>query len=112
MEKKFYFRCNRTNSESTGCETCLEGYELKDGLCIDEQHCIEEKDGKCKKCQKTEDEYYEQCVNNDFRCIEAYYDPNCLECNNLTEIGDCTKCMDGFELDDYNNCFEIEEDDN
>ena len=112
MEKKFYFRCNRTNSESTGCETCLEGYELKDGLCYDDQHCIEKKDGKCTKCQKTEYEYYEQCINNVFGCIEAYYDEYCLECNNLTDIGTCTKCIEGFELDEYDVCFEpYDEDD-
>lgn len=109
VEKIFYFRCNRTNSESTECETCLDGYELKNGLCYDDNHCVERnEDGSCKKCQKFEDEDYEQCLNNVFGCIEAYFDENCLECNDLSEVGDCTYCMDGFELDNNNNCIEID----
>ena len=110
LSKIFYFRCNRTNSESTACESCIEGYELKDGLCIDEQHCSERKeDGSCIKCQKIEGEDYEQCLNDNFGCIEAYYDPNCWECNNLTDIGECTRCFEGFELDKNDNCFEIDD---
>ena len=109
INEKFYFRCNRTNSESTECETCIEGYELKDGLCFDDHHCIEKnKDGSCKKCQKFENENYEQCLNNIFGCIEAYYDENCLECNDLSSVGDCTRCMEGFELDNDNYCLEID----
>ena len=88
IEKKFYFRCNVTNEESTACEYCLEGYDLKDGLCLDVQHCVEiNEDNTCKRCQKTGDEYYEQCLNEIFGCIEAYNDKNCLECNDLTSIG-------------------------
>ena len=34
-EKKFYYRCNRTNKEGTEYEICLDGYELKNGLCVD-----------------------------------------------------------------------------
>ena len=109
IEKIFYFRCNRTDSESTKCETCIEGYELKNGLCFDDKHCIERNEnGSCKRCKKFEDEYYEQCLNDIFGCIEAYYDENCLECNDLSEVGDCTGCMEGFELDGYNNCVEID----
>ena len=110
LEKLFYFRCNRTNSESTACELCIEGSELRDGLCFDEQHCVERNDdGTCKRCQRTEDEYFEQCLNDIFGCIESYYEQNCLKCNNFTEIGDCTQCMEGFELDQYNSCIEIDE---
>ena len=109
-EKLYYFRCNKTNSEATECEVCLEGYELRDGLCFDEQHCIERNiDGTCKKCQKFEDEYYEQCLNNIFGCVEAYFDENCLECNDLSDVGGCTGCMEGFELDSFQNCVEIDE---
>ena len=109
IEKIFYFRCNRTDSESTKCETCIEGYELKNGLCFDDQHCIERNEnGSCKRCKKFEDEYYEQCLNDIFGCIEAYYDENCLECNDLSEVGYCTGCMEGFELNRYNDCVEID----
>ena len=34
LDKIFYYRCNKTNKESTACEVCIEGSELKDGLCI------------------------------------------------------------------------------
>ena len=65
-------------------------------------------DGSCKKCTKTEDEYYEQCLSKLFGCVEAYYDENCLECDDLSDVGDCTGCMEGFELDENHNCIEIE----
>ena len=108
IEKIFYFRCNKTNSESTECEVCLEGYELRDGLCFDEKHCKERnKDGKCTKCQKMGEEHYEQCLSDIFGCVEGYYDVNCLECNDLSDVGECTGCMAGFELDNYNNCVSI-----
>ena len=112
VEKLFYFRCNKTNNESTACENCLEGYELRNGLCFDEQHCTERnEDGTCKKCTRTEDEFYEQCLSEVFGCVEGYFDENCLECDDLENLGDCTRCMEGFELDDFsNNCYEIEED--
>ncbi len=76
----------------------------------DEQHCTERnEDGTCKKCTKTEDEYYEQCLSKLFGCVEAYFDENCLECDDLSDVGDCTGCMEGFELDENHNCIEIEE---
>ena len=108
-EKLFYFRCNKTNKDSTACEVCLEGSELKDGLCIDNEHCSEKNsDGTCKRCKKFEDEDYEQCLNKIFGCVEAYFDPNCLECDDLEDIGYCTKCIDGYELDKYKKCYEID----
>ena len=107
MDKKFYFRCNKTNVESTACEFCLQGYELRDGLCFDEQHCSERRDdGNCNRCKKFDDEYYEQCISEVFGCIEGYYDSYCLECNNLTDIGECTKCMNGYHFDYDYKCIE------
>ena len=109
IDKKFYFRCNRTNEEGNACEICLEEYELKDGLCFDETHCSEkDEEGNCKKCQKKEGEFYEQCLSKVFGCIEAFSDEYCLECNNLSNIGECTKCLDEYELDADNICIEIE----
>ena len=108
-EKLFYFRCNRTNKDATACEVCIEGSELKEGLCIDYEHCSEKNaDGTCKRCSKFEDENYEQCLNKIFGCVEAYYDPNCLECNDFEDIGYCTKCIDGYELDKHQKCYEID----
>jgi hypothetical protein len=61
LDKIFYFRCNKTNKDSTACEVCLEGSELKDGLCIDYEHCSEKNDdGTCKKCSRFPGESYEQ----------------------------------------------------
>ena len=109
LDKIFYFRCNKTNKDSTACEVCIEGSELKDGLCIDNEHCSEKNaDGTWKRCNKFKDENYEQCLNNIFGCVEAYFDPNCLECNDLNDVGYCTKCIDGYELDKYKKCSEID----
>jgi len=109
LDKIFYLRCNKTNKDSTACEVCIEGSELKNGLCIEYEHCSEHNDdGTCKRCTKFEDEDYEQCLNKVFGCLESYYDPNCLECNNLNDIGLCTKCNDGYEFDNNNYCYKID----
>ena len=87
----------------------MEGLELKNGLCIDYEHCSEKKDdGTCKRCKKFEDEDYEQCLNKDFGCVESFFDKNCIECNDLYNIGICTKCIDGYKLDKYDNCIKID----
>jgi hypothetical protein len=39
-------------------------------------------------------------LNNIFGCVEAY--------NDLNDVGYCTKCIDGYELDENNNCYNIE----
>ena len=102
-EEKIYFRCNRTNEEGTACEICLGNYTLNDdGLCVDEIHCLEKDDkGDCKKCLNEEN--YVFCFNNQFGCVETYID-NCLECNNIFDFDKCTKCFDGFKLDENGNC--------
>ena len=104
--KKFYYKCNRTNEEGTACEICLDGYELNNGLCIEDSRCIEKnEDGSCKKCQNEENSSF--CLNNVFGCIEIYYN-NCLECNDISNLEKCTKCEDGFELDSDNyQCYKI-----
>ena len=113
LEKKFYFRCNKTNIESTACEVCLEGFELKDGLCFDDQHCVERnKDGSCKLCKKSEGEYYEQCLSDIFGCIEGYYDEYCLKCDDLSNVGECTECMENYFFNEYNKCVEIHANEN
>ena len=40
-EKKFYYRCNKTNQEGPEWAECIDNYILKDGLCVDEEHCVE-----------------------------------------------------------------------
>ena len=105
--KKYYYKCNRTNAEGNACEICLDGFELENGLCIDKFHCIEnDQDGSCKKCQNDENGNY--CLNPIFGCIELYYD-NCIECNDIFNLDRCTKCNDGYKIDiDNYQCYEIE----
>ena len=105
--KKFYFRCNRTNEEGTSCEICIDGFVVnEDGLCIDEEHCLSiNNDGTCNKCLKEENGFY--CLNNVFGCIEIN-DENCLECNDILNMNKCTKCIEDYEIDENGNCIKIE----
>ena len=107
-EKKYYYRCNKTNEEGTACGICMEGFTLNEnGLCVDLENCAEKNnDGTCKKCQNNEETYYFYCANNFFGCVETY-DHYCLECNNIFELDKCTKCFEGYELNDENQCVEI-----
>ena len=105
-EDKIFFRCGRTNEVATACEVCVKNYTLNEnGLCVDDYHCEEKnEDGKCIKCYN--DEMYSFCLNNQFECVETYSD-KCLECNNILDFDKCTKCLDGYELDENGNCIEI-----
>ena len=106
-EKKFYFRCNRTNKEGTGCEICVEGYELKNGICVDNDHCDEiDENGNCIKCQNEKNDIF--CLNKLFGCINIFYE-NCLECNNYLDFDSCTKCSEGYILNEYDLCVKEEE---
>ena len=106
-EKLFYFRCKKTNKEGNACEECLEGYKLsKDGLCIDEIHCVEKnEDNSCIKCFKDEENIF--CLNQIFGCVEGFFD-GCLQCNVILDLDFCNKCFDGFELDNFGRCIEKE----
>ena len=108
-EKKYYYRCNKTNIEGTGCETCVDGYELKNGLCLEDKHCIKKNEnGECIKCITYDEDSYYQCLNNDFGCVNTYFD-GCEICNNLFDFDNCTKCMEGFELNiEKGNCVDIQ----
>ena len=105
-EKKFYYNCNQTNDEGTACKSCVFDYSLnKNGLCVNDKQCEEEKDGICQKCK--DDDMYFYCLNKDFGCIEMFDGEGCLECNNNLDLGECTKCMDGYELNNNGKCIEI-----
>lgn len=104
--KKFYYRCNRTNKEGTACEVCAEGnYTINEnGLCFDDVHCIEtNEDGSCFKCKNDNNGTY--CLNEYFGCEPMIFE-NCLECNDLLDLYKCTKCIEGYELNQHNICFE------
>lgn len=105
-EKKFYYRCIKTNTEGTACEICTEGnYKINEnGLCFDDVHCIEEnEDGSCFKCKNDNNGTY--CLNEYFGCEPMIFE-NCLECNDLLDLYKCTKCIEGYELNQNNICFE------
>ena len=107
-EKKFYYKCNKTNEEGNACAFCINGLDLDDnGLCVDNEHCIEGKNKVCKKCGKKDNEYFEYCFNSDFGCVETFT-KNCLECNDILDLNKCTKCFDGYELNLENKCTKIE----
>lgn len=106
-EKLFYFNCNQTNKDGNACEICRDGYDLKNGLCVDNSHCIEKnEDGNCLKCITYDEDYFYYCLNSEFGCVEVYSD-GCEICNNLLDFDNCTKCMEGFELNEKNECEEI-----
>ena len=111
-DKKFYFKCNITNEEGTGCEICLEGLTLDEkGLCIDKNSCKEEKDGICQKCPSNDEDraFHYHCLNSIFGCVETYLE-NCLECNDILDFDKCTKCIDGYIINPENNkCMKINE---
>ena len=102
-EKKFYYKCNITNKEGTACEICLDGYTLsEEGLCVDDIHCEEKNEnGTCIKCLDDEKGYF--CLNKDFVCVSSFYG-NCLECNNLLDFYECTKCAEGFKINERGKC--------
>lgn len=101
-EQKIYYMCNETNKEGTACETCLDGHILNDdGLCVDDLHCVDKKDGVCQKCSNENGELY--CLNKYFGCVESMYE-NCLECNDIFNLYKCTKCYEGYEVNLFNVC--------
>ena len=106
-EKKFYYRCNRTNEEGTACGICLDGYELsKNGYCVDKIHCSVEENGVCVKCINNRS--YSSCLNSDFGCVPTYY-MKCIECNNVLDFNICTKCPQYYELNEEGICIDIDE---
>ena len=108
-EKKFYFRCNQTNSKGTKCEVCEDGYVLNEkGLCVDDEHCTKkDDDGNCVKCKNKEGGYF--CLNKDFECVEIFYNNHCLQCNDVLDFEKCNKCFDGYTLDENGECQKKEE---
>ena len=100
-EKKFYYRCNRTNAEGTKCETCLENYVLNEnGLCIDLENCLNRDGNKCNQCNE------DYCLNNIFGCVHLQYS-HCQECNQILDMSICTKCENGYVVNYYNHCDKI-----
>ena len=97
ISDKIYISCIRTNKEGTKCEKCLEGYQInEEGFCVDINYCEEKKDGKCIKCKNILSlKGYQLCANEIFGCLESFRD-NCLRCNNLEDLYECTECQEGY----------------
>ena len=59
-EKKFYFRCNKTNKEGSKFQICENGFILNNnGLCMDINNWVEkDENGNWKKCKINENCYY------------------------------------------------------
>ena len=106
---KYYYRCNMTNDEGNACEICINDYILNDkGYCEYPDFC-ETYDGKgnCIQCIKIDDEdYIFYCINEDFGCTVTYA-YGCEMCNNSTNFDWCTKCSEGYNLED-GQCIKIE----
>ena len=101
-EEKIYFNCNITNEEGDKCEICLPGYRVNNkGLCENEDNCqIFDENNHCAKCEDDDDayEFDNYCMNDDIGCVLA--DPRwCDKCDNITNLNMCTKCDDGFILE-------------
>ena len=104
-DKKYYYKCNKTNEEGSVCELCIDGFSLnKNGLCTDDKHCLEEKEGICVTCQN-KDNNINYCLNSVLGCVETS-SVNCLECNDMFDFNKCSKCLEGYELNDNNECVE------
>jgi len=101
--KKFYYKCNKTNDEGTRCAECNYGFTLGDnGLCIDDQNCLEKNEnGECTKCNFEKGDY---CLNNIFGCVKILGYSYCLECNDIFNFYNCTKCSEGYILNQYGGC--------
>ena len=99
---KFFYRCNYTDEEGTKCEQCIDNYRLNNkGFCVFDEFCEEfDQDKNCKKCIKDNDEesiFY--CLNKDFECTLTYV-KGCELCNDVTNFDYCSKCKEGYTLDD------------
>ena len=99
---KKYYKCIKTNEEGTACEICEKPYEVgENGLCQNYNDC-EEKDGdKCVKCKEDSD-WYHMCLNDEYGCVETFF-AGCLSCNDIRDLDKCSKCLPGYDLNDYSS---------
>ena len=103
-EKKFLYKCSKTNKNGSKCQECINGYSLNEnGLCVNDKGCKErdDEDDSCITCNNN------FCLNKDFECVLTD-SKNCLRCNDFLDFNKCTKCQDGYELDEDNQCVEID----
>jgi hypothetical protein len=76
-----------------------------DNSCISEE---KDEEGICLKCKDTNNENgYHLCSNNIFGCLKTRYD-NCLRCDNLKSLFECTECKEGYTKKNY-GCEKIQD---
>ena len=108
IDKKYIFRCNALNLNGNRCSKC-ENDELEindNGLCYDNIHCWKFEKGYCIECQKKNFKGYNSyCLNKDFGCIDSFIN-NCLRCDDILHLNECTQCERGYILDEEGNCIQ------
>jgi hypothetical protein len=101
---KKYFRCVRTNEESSKCEECQKGLILtEDGICINEEDCLEKEGDVCVYCESKNNPFKSYCLNKIYGCVETK-DENCYRCDDIYDFNICTECYDEFEKSDEGKC--------
>ena len=106
---KYYFRCKQLNEKGSKCEICEHDLNTTDdGICFDDEHCEIFEDEKCVKCQKDNPwGYYGFCLNDEFGCVDSFLE-HCIRCGNIMDMDVCTQCEEGYEVDEFGECSEIE----
>ena len=110
--RKYYYKCIKTNEEGNSCEACMENYILNsNNICEDNIHCVEKNNGACQKCQKKENDTFNYCLNSALGCVETEL-KNCLKCDDIFNFNKCNECAEGYELNDKNQCNEKKKNNN
>jgi len=60
---------------------------------------------KCKEIMSVNDFYF--CANELFGCLETDKE-NCLRCDNMEDLYQCTECKIGYNKNEYGFCKKIE----
>ena len=108
-DKAYYFRCKNLTKDGTKCDTCERDYNVtEEGICFDDGHCEIFQDGKCVKCQEDNPYgYFGYCLNEVFGCVDSFLS-HCIRCDDIMDMDVCTQCEEGYEIDEYGDCVEIE----
>ena len=103
-EDKKYFRCSKLNEDGTFCIQCEDGLILnEENLCINEKLCSEKEDNKCISCINNKSSWKNSCLNEIFGCVETMVE-NCYRCDNIFDFNNCTKCSEGYILNNEGEC--------
>ena len=56
----------------------------------------------CEKCRNEENEFF-FCANSVFGCIKTFL-KNCIKCDDLFNLFECTECEEGYKINEYGMC--------